>query len=287
MKNSSLDDDISLPSRFENDLFKSEGKPFAFDHGDLRTLHFDEKFIQSAMRISAPDRLLLTYTQAMMAFLLFNPEPRHILMIGLGGGSLAKYCYRALPATRITVLELDADVINLRHKFLIPDDDERFQIMHTDAVDYLAAMDHQVDIILHDGFSADGLAPSLSTEAFYRRCRSVLEHDGVLVSNLWGDAADLVPVMQRLHAVFDDRLWWTGASGSFNRIVYAAKNIDEAMFRSSLSKRTMQLDLRHSFSFSDLADRLQTAYGKSRADFEQAAGNDMRTAFLQGVTSAA
>ena len=284
MKNSSRDDDITLPDRFGDDLYRSEGKPFAFDHGDLRTLHFDEKFIQSAMRISAPDALLLSYTQAMMAFLLFNPEPRHILMIGLGGGSLAKYCHRKLPATRITVLELDSDVINLRGKFVIPDDDERFQIIHADAVDYLNAMDHQVDIILHDGFTADGLAPSLCTEAFYRLCHTVLERDGVLVSNLWGDAADLTPVMQRLYAVFDWRLWWTGASGSFNRIVFSAKSIDEVRFQSSLSTRARQLDVHHNFSFCDLVDRLQTACGKSRADFESMAGNDMRAAFLQAAT---
>jgi spermidine synthase len=281
MKNPRRDDDITLPSRFEDELHRSEGKPFAFDHGDMRTLHFDERFIQSAMLISQPDRLLLTYTQAMMAFLLFNPAPRHILMIGLGGGSLAKYCYRTLPATRITVLELDADVIALRQQFLIPDNDLRFQIIHADAVDYLAAMDHQVDIILHDGFSADCLAPSLCTEAFYRRCHSVLEHNGVLVSNLWADADDLAPVMQRLHAAFDGRLWWSGASGSVNRIVFSAKNIDAASFQSTLSTRAMQLDLQHDFAFSDLVERLQTACGKTRAQFEAIAGCDMHTAFMQ------
>lgn len=283
MKNSSCNDDIILPDRFADDLHRSNGRPFAFDHGDLRTLHFDEKFIQSAMRISAPDALLLSYTQAMMAFLLFNPEPRHILMIGLGGGSLAKYCHRKLPSTRITVLELDSDVIHLRGKFVIPDDNQRFQIIHADAADYLDTIDHQVDVILHDGFTADGLAPSLCTEPFYRSCHAALERDGVLVSNLWGDAADLMPVMQRLYAVFDWRLWWTGASGSFNRIVFSAKDIDQSRFQSSLAMRAMQLDMHHNLSFGNLVDRLQTACGKNRTEFEEIAGNDMRAAFLQAV----
>lgn len=274
MKKSNRDDDITLPNRFGDELDKSAGKPFSFDHDNMRTLHFDGRFIQSAMRISAPHELLLSYTRAMMAFLLFNPEPRHVIMIGLGGGSLAKYCHRKLPATRITVLELDPDVIALRHKFCIPDNDDRFQIIQADAVDYLAAMVDKVDIILHDGFTADGLAPSLSTESFYRCCHGVLDREGVLVSNLWGDAADLEPVMKRLYAVFDWRLWWTGASGSFNRIVFSTKNITIA--QPALSKRAMQLDLRHGLSFSDLADKLQTAYGKSRADFEAIAANDMQ-----------
>ena len=274
MKKSNRDDDITLPNRFGDELEKSAGKPFSFDHDNMRTLHFDGRFIQSAMRISAPHELLLSYTRAMMAFLLFNPEPEHVLMIGLGGGSLAKYCYRKLPASRITVLELDPDVIALRHKFCIPDDDDRFQIIQADAVDFLAAMDHKVDIILHDGFTADGLAPALSTESFYRSCHAVLDRDGVLVSNLWGDATDLEPVMKRLYAVFDWRLWWTGASGSFNRIVFSTKNI--TMAQPAFSRRANQLDLRHGLSFSDLADKLQTAYGKTRADFEAIAGIDMQ-----------
>jgi spermidine synthase len=206
-------------------------------------------------------------------------------MIGLGGGSLAKYCHRTLPSSRITVLELDSDVIRLRDKFVIPHDSPRFQIIHADATDYLAAIDHQVDVILHDGFTADGLAPSLCTASFYRSCHTALEHDGILVSNMWGDAADLMPVMQRLYAVFDQRLWWTGASGSFNRIVFSAKNIDQPKFQSSLAKRARQLDTHHNLSFCDLVDRLQTACGKSRTEFDAIAGNDMRAAFLQALTA--
>ena len=82
--------EIHFPSHFEDAFRGSAGKPFAFDNDDMRTLHFDDRFIQSAMRISAPNELLLSYTRAMMGFLLFKPQPRHILMIGLGGGSLAK-----------------------------------------------------------------------------------------------------------------------------------------------------------------------------------------------------
>lgn len=268
MENPQRDNAITLPMHFADVLNKSGGKPFAFDHGDMRTLHFDEKYIQSAMQISAPDDLLLSYTQAMMGFLLFNPAPRHILMIGLGGGSLAKYCYRMLPATRITVIELDPDVIALRNTFCVPDNDDRFQVVQADAADYLSAMNDKVDIILHDGFTADGLAPELSNEAFYRRCHDVLEQNGVLVSNFWGDTADLVPMMTRLHDAFHGNLWWCDASTSFNRIVFSVRNIDAASFHLLLPRRAAQLDLHHGFSFSDLADRLRTACGKSRTEFE-------------------
>lgn len=282
MDNAGLDHDIDLPSGFDEALTKSTGKPFAFSHADMRTLHFDERFIQSAMRISDPVDLLLSYTRTMMGFLLFNPAPRHIIMIGLGGGSLAKYCYRNLPDARITVLELDRDVIALRDEFMIPNDDARFRVIHTDALAYLAMAGEKADIILHDGFDADGLAPSLGTEAFYRLCFAALEPDGILVSNLWGDAGDFARAMRRLYAVFGSTLWWSGASDSFNRIVFSAKCVNEAAYGITLPKRVMPFDSGDRLALGKLVARLQTAFGKSPSSFESMVRNDMRAAFQQG-----
>jgi hypothetical protein len=51
--------------------------------------------------------LELEYTRGMMAFLLFQRMPRDIALIGLGGGSLAKYIHRHLPDSRLTALEIN------------------------------------------------------------------------------------------------------------------------------------------------------------------------------------
>src|SRR3546814_15345784 len=66
---------------------------FIFDFGDIRSLLANWGYVQSAMSITEPNRLLLEYTQAMMGFLLFNDSPGTTEIIGLGGGSLAKYCH--------------------------------------------------------------------------------------------------------------------------------------------------------------------------------------------------
>jgi spermidine synthase len=69
-------------------------KPFVHEDGDTMSLHFDISSIQSRMCMADPNALELEYTRAMMGFLLFVPQPRELLIIGLGGGSLAKYCRR-------------------------------------------------------------------------------------------------------------------------------------------------------------------------------------------------
>ena len=107
-------------------------QPYIFDSACERRLHFTNHATQSAMSLSDPDALIAQYTRKMMAFLLFNPHPEHIVMIGLGGGSLAKFCYRNLPRSRITVVEIDEDVIALRDEFCIPKDDGRFRVVHDD-----------------------------------------------------------------------------------------------------------------------------------------------------------
>src|SRR3546814_14635441 len=79
------------------------------------------------MRIDDPDRLILDYTRRMMGFLLFNPSPRAIEIIGLGGGSLAKYCHRYLPDTSIVAVEIDPEVIAVREQFFMPRERDRFE----------------------------------------------------------------------------------------------------------------------------------------------------------------
>src|SRR3982751_5300069 len=142
-------------------------QPYIFDSLFERRMHFTNEATQSAMLLADPDALIAQYTRKMMAFLLFNPDPKHIVMIGLGGGSLAKFCYRHLPRARITVVEINEDVIALRDEFCIPRDDERFRITHDDGVRYVERLEEKMDVLLIDAFDADGIALSLTKSAFY------------------------------------------------------------------------------------------------------------------------
>lgn len=279
------DDPAMFSLRFAQTLHNSNGKPFFFDHEGMRTLHLDERFIQSAMLIAAPNELLLSYTKAMMAFLLINPAPRHCLMIGLGGGSLAKFCYHYLKATRITVLESEPDVIALRDQFAIPADDARFRVVAADAATYLAAMMEPVDLILHDGYDAVGLAPGLGSAHFYRQCERVLDDGGIMVSNLLRNTDDLLPAMLGLHAVFGQAMWWADAAGCFNRIVLARKGTEPAPPRAELLRAATALALRGAPPLHDVVERARSAWGKSGAEFALIAAGDGDILFIPDASA--
>ena len=198
-------------------------RPQVHTRGNKRSLEFQPGMVQSEMLLSRPDQLVLGYARAMMCFVLFQPRPEHIVMVGLGGGSLVKFCHRYLPHSRITVLELRADVIALREQFAIPRDDARLRIIEADAAEYIAGLDGAADVLLVDGFDADGLPPALGSAAFYADCRRALRPGGVMVANIFSYDPQYGPMLRRLRAAFQGRIcWFRGIAGN-NRILFAVK----------------------------------------------------------------
>lgn len=199
-------------------------RPYILEDGALRYLCFDIDNVQSAMRISEPYALDLAYTQVMMAFLLFNCQPRRIALIGLGGGSIAKYCYRYLPSARITAVENDRDVIALRDEFLIPRDDFRFSVIQADGAAYLSALQRRVDVLLVDAFDRDGISASLANPGFYENARRCLSPAGMFVMNLAGDRTGCLSHLSWIRAVFGEAVIAVLIDDSGNYVVLASKD---------------------------------------------------------------
>ena len=191
--------------------------------GDRRTLEFVPGDIQSEMLLSRPDALVLDYSRAMMCFALFVPQPRHIVMVGLGGGSLAKFCYRHFQQARITVVEISAEVIALREQFHVPADDARLRIIHADAARFIAGAPGSCDVILVDGFDAAGMPPELGSAGFYTACRRALRDGGVLVANLLSYDPQYAALRARVDAAFYHRVCrFAGIAGN-NHILFALR----------------------------------------------------------------
>ena len=198
-------------------------RPFVQNHGTRRTLHFTQKEIQSSMSVLNPDALELEYTRMMMGFVLFNPEPGRILMVGLGGGSLPKFCYRHLPRAAIDVVEIDPAVIALRDTFMVPQDDARFSVIQADAAEHLHRLSDHADVIFLDGFGVGGIPDALCAEAFYADCHRALRDDGILVINFHVNHPMHHDYLDRVRAAFGSAMFEVVDDDMTNSIVFACK----------------------------------------------------------------
>lgn len=237
-------------------------KPFVLEDGEYRQLHFGLRFTQSRMSLKAPDALTLAYTRKMMAFLLFQPQPRHIVIVGLGGGSLTKFCYRQLPHTRVTTIEIDQGVIELARLFKVPTPNARLRIVHADGVDYFATTHQSADVVLVDGCDQHGIAPALCEASFYASVRARLRPGGLLVVNLVGTVGRSDALIRSIAQVFDGQVLVLPVPMGVNRIAIAFCNPAWPPDWPEIDLRAVALSKRHGLDFPEFSKRLQSSARK-------------------------
>ncbi len=228
--------------------------PYIVDDGETRELHFDAFSVQSAMNLDDPFALVFGYTRVMMGFLLLAPRPRNILIVGLGGGSLPKYCHQELPDSIITTVEISAAVINLRDQFAIPPDNENFRIVHADAALYMRNQCETADVILLDGYDPAGLPVALSTRAFYDACFQALRPGGILAANLWGSDRGREACFERIEQSFDRRALMAKSDTSDNRIAFGFKHVEIPPW-AELQIRARRWERLTGFNFTGMLDQ--------------------------------
>jgi spermidine synthase len=190
----------------------------------MKSLHFSIAEVQSCMDLARPDSLDLAYTRTMMGFLLFHPAPLRIGMIGLGGGSLAKFCYRHLVQADITVLEINPHVIALRDEFLVPRDDARFRVIRADGSRYVRAHEAAFDVLLVDGYDYDGLPGELCSKRFYDDVFDCLRPSGVMAANIHLGIEEFALLVARVGRSFNGRALAVKEHESGNAVVLARKD---------------------------------------------------------------
>ncbi|BCB27304.1 spermidine synthase [Sulfurimicrobium lacus] len=234
----------------------STGKPYLVESDCEIALHFDFWSIQSHMRKTDPDKLTVGYTRTMMGFLLFQPRPEQIAMVGLGGGSLAKYCLRHLPNTHFTAVEINPDVISLRDKFGIPPDGPHFKVLCDDGAIYVQDHSELVDVLIVDGFDQYGQAEQLCSREFYGNCHAKLRDGGVLVVNLLSNDTRSVAFAEKIRDSFDGQVVIVEAEESGNIIAFAYKGMDFPPLKATLKERVMYLSPTHTISFRPIAQKM-------------------------------
>lgn len=162
-----------------------QGEIHVYQDDQYRYLTFGNLVEQSCMALANPVRLVHAYTQAMMLALLFGAHARDALLLGIGGGSLARALRAARPKMRLTGIEVREAVISTAQSHFNLPDDERFSVQPQDARQYLQTTDDGFDLIFADLYEAEGVHPDQVDVTFMRSAHERLSDEGILVVNQW------------------------------------------------------------------------------------------------------
>jgi spermidine synthase len=204
------------------------------EYGGVRYLHLGSEWVQGSMRLDSPFEIHLEYVQRMMAWLLLvKPDSvaeRHCMQLGLGAGSLTKFCFKKMKV-KTTAIEINPQVVAAcKLWFKVPNDTKLLSVILGDAAEVVAheLWRAQVDALQVDLYDQEAAAPVLDSFDFYRNCRSLLTEDGVMTVNLFGKNSQFDKSLSNIQEAFiGGSVWCFKPTKEGNTVVMAQKTLIE------------------------------------------------------------
>ena len=155
------------------------------EFGDNRSLYLDG-MQHSSMNRNDPLDLVIDYTEYFHLGMMFNPDATNVLFVGGGGFTGPKNFLALYPDTKIDVIEIDSDVIDVAKNYFDLPDDSRLQVFNDDARKHLSLFEKKYDLIILDAYASTYVPYHLMTHEFFQTLEQRLEPDGVVISNILG-----------------------------------------------------------------------------------------------------
>jgi len=231
-----------------------EGIIEVVDSNGERALHFGSSARQSSMLLSDPNHLNSLYARAMMGLLLFTEQPREVLMIGLGGGSLAKFLLHHFYDCKLKIVEYRSSVLKIaRSHFGLPFD-QRMKIKIGCGAQHVLqesrTIEEHYDLIMVDAYDHAGMVNEVSSLGFFDNCRTLLNKNGLLVINLWGtDKSLFQEVSWNIGNVFQWRVLYLPVRKRGNIIAFAFGERFGKLNMKDLTEKAQHLEQQYDLEF--------------------------------------
>ncbi|MCP3098865.1 fused MFS/spermidine synthase [Myxococcus sp. K15C18031901] len=199
------------------------------DGAGLRYLQFDDSgALQSVVKPGAPRRLELAYTRVAMVGLAFVPQPRRILVVGLGGGAMPMFLRAVLPRARIDVVDIDPVVVDVARRYFGFHEDSRLVAHVADGRAFIEAQRPAYDLVFLDAYGPDSIPEHLATVEFLAAVRARLTGRGAAVGNVWADPPNSrYGSMARTWQAAFTQLYTFEVEGSANRILVGVPSAEK------------------------------------------------------------
>ena len=190
--------------------------------------------VQAELDLLRLDYPCQEYIRLMIVSLLFYPmslAEKRFLLIGLGGGTLARAIRRLYPLATIDIVEIDPVVLEMAKKRFSFDEDSRMKVFITDGRRFLQQqpMSCPYDIIVLDAYDCrSGMPRQMKTQDFFVELKDHLNRSGGLfIVNLVCIYQSYINVRRTIESVFGEEALLTFRSTDWvNMIAVASSSIE-------------------------------------------------------------
>ncbi len=196
-----------------------------------RCLAFSGKRVdkrQTCINLKDEKKIVFQYVKMSLAGLLINPEPKRMLMLGLGGGTISGVLKELFPELMMDIVELDPAVLQVARDYfhfrepagatVHVQDGRVFTRRARLLLDQEAAPPY--DLIILDAFTGDYIPGHLMTREFLLDIKRLLGPGGVVVANTFSTSDLYDHESVTYQAVFGDFLNFK-QPGTYNRVILA------------------------------------------------------------------
>lgn len=230
------------------------------DELGVRTLRFEEYGArQSVVKLGDPDYLALPYAKAVHVGLALPENPKRVLVVGLGGGTIPQFLHRHFPDLMIDAVEIDPAVVRVAKAYFGLRPDDRLRVFVADGREFIERSEPVYDVIYLDAYSADSVPYALTTREFLQATRKALTPDGVVVGNVWSSRSNrLYDSMIRTYQDVFEQVAVNDVRGVGNKIVIAATG-GKPLTKDAVATRSASLAVRGKFPY-DFKEIVEEGY---------------------------
>jgi spermidine synthase len=220
------------------------------DEQGLRTLWFAKDGArQSVVKVGDPDRIELPYARAMPVGLALVEEPKRVLIVGLGGGTIPSFLRKHYPKMTIDVVDIDPDVIDVARRFFGFREDATMRAHVADGRRFIEQCRNRYDVIFLDAFGSENIPYHLATREFLQAVRRALTPRGIVVGNVWSRNSNrLYDSMVRTYQDVFGELYIFDLRDAGNRILVALPH-KRRVKRADLARRATAISKQRNFPF--------------------------------------
>ena len=167
-----------------------------------RELRFGNHIMQSVFSTVNAEYLVLPYTRFMLLGLLFCPNPKTVLHVGLGGGSIARWLHREFPLLQQTIIEINSGVVEAAQLFFDLPQDDRLRIFQGDATEIIPTLTEKFDLIFLDAYTDFDRPEEVKGVEFLKNLSGCINFSGWLVGNAWTMTGDFMEQCEIWNSTF-------------------------------------------------------------------------------------